>query len=246
MEQNNDKQIEFQLKWFDIVIGEYNSLRNESADSLKNQQSIINYGLTAIGVLIAFSANLWGKESIVEAIYVIFIPFMCNLIILIWNGEVRRMSRAGQYIKQIEDKIHNEISIRSNIMERSLNWETFLRAPKDVEIKEENQTRIKRIISSIEGFFSFIFQKEQEKNNKIKSNYIAIIIMFGTLSILSILLGIGHNFSMFEKDSLLNGTGLFEKWMTTKKWWLIIYCSLLVINYLFFVYHYRYFQKVKK
>src|SRR5690606_32851896 len=128
--ENNKGKTEYHLKWFDMVMQEYNSLRNESADSLKNQQSIINYGLAAIGVLIAFSASLWGKEKIVEIIYVIFIPFLCNLIILIWNGEVRRMSRAGQYIKRIEDKVLQEFSKEANISIPALEWETFLRKPK--------------------------------------------------------------------------------------------------------------------
>lgn len=157
------------LKWFDIVIQEYNSLRNESADALKHQQAIINYGLTAIGVLIAFSANLWGKEKVVESVFVIFIPFMCNLIILIWNGEVRRMSRAGQYIKRIEDKIHNELSARTRIDEYALEWETFLRKPK-IEANEEKKKRSKimKILLWFVGIFSFLFQKNQEKNNKLK------------------------------------------------------------------------------
>lgn len=76
MGNQEDKYRDYQLKWFDIVMQEYNSLRAESGDSLKNQQSIINYGLTAIGVLIAFSANLWGKEQIVESIYVFIHPFL--------------------------------------------------------------------------------------------------------------------------------------------------------------------------
>ncbi|MFP7298320.1 hypothetical protein [Neobacillus niacini] len=246
--ENRDEQFkEFQLKWFDIVIQEYNSLRGESAESLKHQQSIINYGLTAIGVLIAFSANLWGKEKIVETIYMVFIPFMCNLIILIWNGEVRRMSRAGQYIKRIEDKIHKELFLRTGISEYALEWETFLRKPKHEEILElESQSRIMKTLSWFAGIFSFLFQKDQEKNNKIKSNYIAIIIMFGVLSILSIMLGFGHDFSLFAKETNLEGEKLWLKWISDHGWRLVLYCVVLLLDFLFFVYHYRYFQKVKK
>lgn len=246
MGNQEDKYKDYQLKWFDIVMQEYNSLRAESGDSLKNQQSIINYGLTAIGVLIAFSANLWGKEQIVESIYVLFIPFLCNLIILIWNGEVRRMSRAGQYIKRLEDKIQKEFSEKYKISEPALEWETFLRKPKDVETDQEQETgKIKKFFKAIGSLFSFLIRGKEE-NNKIKSNYIAIIIMFGSLSIMSILLGFSHKFSSFKRESLLNGQELLNQWITIDFWWLIGYLVILLIDFLAFVYHYRFFQKVKK
>lgn len=238
---------EYRLKWFDIVLGEYNSIRNESAESLKHQQSIINYGLTAIGVLIAFSANLWGKEHVVESIFALFIPFICNLIILIWNGEVRRMSRAGQYIKKLEEKIQKELSMLSNISQPPLEWETFLRKPKETQSSErEGTNKLQRFFIGIESVFSFLFQKDTENNNKIKSNYVAIILMFGGLSLFSILLGFGHNFSMVKNETNLEGKELMRTWVLNEYWWLIIYSALFVIDFMFFVYHYRYFQKVKK
>ena len=240
-------ETEFQLKWFDLAIEEYNSLRNESANSLNNQQSIINYGLTAIGVLIAFSANLWLKERIVESIYVIFVPFMCNLIILIWNGEVRRMSRAGQYIKQIEDKVHKELSAKSGITERALDWETFLRKPiiGDVVEKKAN-SKFNRVTTYFEQMYSFLFKKDPAQNSKLKSNYIAIIIMFGGLSILSLTLGFVHNFLMVKEATLYGGMELWSAWFTIDLPWIISYTVLLIVNILCFIYHYRYFQHVKK
>lgn len=236
MKRDENSEKDFQLKWFDIAMNEYNSLRNESADSLKNQQSIINYGLTAIGVLIAFSANLWGSEQIVEMIYVVFIPFLCNLIILIWNGEVRRMSRAGQYIKRIEEKVHSLLKDRSNIDVQALEWETFLRMPKDDGQKIATNKKPKSRIP---------FINPKQKDNKIKSNYIAIILMFGGLSLFSIVLGFVHNYSMFQSEQT-SRIALLNEWMQTEAIWLIIYVILFVIDLLFFVYHYRYFQKVKK
>lgn len=247
MDTKEEQLREFQLKWFDIVLQEYNSLRNESAEALKHQQSIINYGLTAIGVLIAFSANLWGKEKIVESIYVLFIPFMCNLIILIWNGEVRRMSRAGQYIQTLEDKIHKELTLRSGISEYALKWETYLRKPKTDQTPDmKPKSKFMRMLFWLGGIFSFIFQKESEKNNKIKSNYIAIIIMFGGLSILSIILGFGHDLSLFAKETKLVGKELWLTWISKHSFRLIIYSFVIIMDFLFFVYHYRYFQKVKQ
>ena len=239
MKLDENEVKDFKLKWFDIVMEEYNSLRNESADSLKNQQSIINYGLTAIGVLIAFSANLWGSERIVEMIYVVFIPFLCNLIILIWNGEVRRMSRAGQYIKKIEEKVHKQLSLQIDNSDSALGWETFLREPKEIGKTRTNRSKK----TKMKGFF-FLSKNKTEKNNKIKSNYIAIIMMFGGLSLFSIILGFVHNYSMSASGSLA-GTGLIY-WFKNEMWWLISYLLLLGIDFLLFYYHYRYFQKVKK
>ena len=242
-----EKTKDYQLKWFDIVMQEYNSIRSESSESLKNQQSIINYGLTAIGVMIAFSANLWGQETIVELIYVLFIPFMCNLIIFIWNGEIRRMSRAGQYIKTLEDKIQKEFSEKCNISEPALEWETFLRRkPKDANPEEEiEQTKFNRVLTSLRDTFSFLFKKE-EKTNKIKSNYIAIILMFGGLSTFSVLLGFVHNYLLLGEQSGLEGQNLFSLWISSSYWWLILFSLILILDFLMFIYHYRYFHKVKK
>lgn len=234
MKHDEKAEKDFQLKWFDIALNEYNSLRNESADSLKNQQSIINYGLTAIGVLIAFSANLWGREQIVEMIYVVFIPFLCNLIILIWNGEVRRMSRAGQYIKRIEDKIHALLKERSNIDVQALEWETFLRMPKEELVETPKKQKSK-----------FSFFKPKQKDNKIKSNYIAIILMFGGLSLFSIIIGFVHNYSMFQSDYTRRAS-IINNWIQNEAIWLSLYFILFIVDLLFFIYHYRYFQKVKK
>jgi hypothetical protein len=236
----------YQLKWFDIVLQEYNSLRTEVSDSLKNQQSIINYGLTAIGVLIAFTANLWGKEFIVEMIYVFFVPFLCNLIILIWNGEVRRMSRAGQYIKGIEDKIDKTLSKSTSINMPALNWETYLRQPKAVEISNEKTNPLRKMFRFITKIFSFLFKKSELGNNKIKSNYIAIIIMFWILSILSILLAFGHNYSMYRPLTIEIGIDSFLFWIYNNTILISIYAMLFIVDILFFIYHYRYFQKAKK
>lgn len=246
MADQNEIDKEFKLKWFDIVMEEYNSLRDESSNSLQHQQSIINYGLTAIGVLIAFGANLWSKDHIVESIFVFFIPFLCNLIILIWNGEVRRMSRAGQYIKLIEDKINRQISKEANITELALEWETYLRKPKEATSVPEDVNWLQRILNSIVSFFSFLFERNQEKNNKIKSNYIAIIIMFGVLSILSIFLGFGNNYSIFLRTSSLTGMELFHSWMMKEIKLISLYLICFVIDVFCFMYHYRYFNKVKK
>ncbi|WP_316572270.1 hypothetical protein [Neobacillus sp. YIM B06451] len=246
MANRSEMEKEFKLKWFDIVLTEYDSLRNESANALQHQQSIINYGLTAIGVLIAFGANLWAKDHIVESLFIFFIPFLCNLIILIWNGEVRRMSRAGQYIKLIEDKINLQISKEANIPELALEWETYLRRPKKTTSILKSENWLQRIINSITSFFSFLFKDNEERNNKIKSNYIAIIIMFGVLSILSIFLGFGNNYSIFFKNSSLTGVELFHSWVLEEFKLITVYVICFVIDIFCFIYHYRYFNRVKK
>lgn len=189
-------------------------------------------------MLIAFSANLWGKEQIVEMIYVIFIPFLCNLIILIWNGEVRRMSRAGQYIKNIEEKVHNELSSKAKIDIPALEWETFLRNPKaSTHVEKVNPTSKNRI--------NRLLKKDSKKDNKIKSNYIAIIMMFGGLSMFSISLGFVHNYSMYRSEKGISFSKLND-WLNGEFFWIIVYILLLIIDFFIFVYHYRYFQKVKK
>jgi hypothetical protein len=200
-------------KWFDIVLCEYNSLRTEAIESLKSQQSIINYGLTVIGVLIGFTGSIWMQKTIVEIIYIVFIPFLCNFITLTWNGEVNRMSRAGRYIKQIEDKINRMVKTQLQIDEPALYWESYLR-----ELKKEGRVTT---------------------NNKRKRNYFAILGMFGLLSYLSVLIGIFHNYIVYNNSESL--------WIhSLNKPFILITLIVLILNTCGFIHHVKYFIRVKK
>jgi hypothetical protein len=200
-------------KWFDIVLCEYSSLRTESIESLRNQQAVISYGLTVIGVLIGFTGGIWMKKTIVEIIYIIFIPFLCNFIILIWNGEVNRMSRAGRYIKEIEDKVNQMVKTHLKINKPALYWETYLREQK--------------------------IQGRMITNNKKKRNYYAILGMFGLLSYLSVVIGVFHNYMVYDKDVL--------SWIySLDKPFIVLTISVLLLITGGFIHHVNYFIRVKK
>lgn len=153
------------MDWVEVAMEEYKSLRGEVSDSLKNQQSIINYGITAIGLVIGFGANLWKESIPADAIFFIVIPILCHLIILLWNGEVNRMSRAGNFIKEIEGKINRVVKSKSpEIHEDALSWENWLRKYKD-----------------------------KNKTNKVNWNYYSLITLFLFIDIVAVVLGLLHN-----------------------------------------------------
>lgn len=161
------------MVWIEVAMEEYKSLRGEISDSLKNQHSIINYGITAIGLVIGFGANLWKETIPADIIFLIVIPILCHLIMLVWNGEVNRMSRAGNFIKDIEGKINTVVkSMSPEIEEEALSWETWLRKYKD--------------------------KNKANKTNKTNWNYYSLITLFLFINIVSVVLGFSHNLYISE------------------------------------------------
>jgi hypothetical protein len=154
---------EASIKWFDIALEEYKSLRGEVSDALKNQQSIVNYGLGAVGIVLGFGANRWDDGIVVEILFTLFIPMICNLVIFVWSGEVNRMSRAGLFIRDLERKINEEAGRQLGVSREALSWETWLRT-----------------------------FKKNSPSRKTLYNYLAIIFMFMLISAVASGIGLYH------------------------------------------------------
>jgi len=157
-------------KYFDIALNEYNALRTEINNAMTNQQSILNYGIASIGVIVAFAASKWQELLVIDIILVVFVPLIGLLVSTIWLGEVNRISRAGKFLVYKEAKI-NEIFMQFEkndpilYKEQVLIWENYLRDLK----KNGNSKSIKTIW-----------------------NYRAILMLISILSISSIFIGIYH------------------------------------------------------
>lgn len=110
--------------WIQTALEEYKSLRTESLESMKGQQTTLRFGTATIAILISAGFNIWEQNSILpEIIFWVFNPILCYLIHIIWIGEVARMMRAGLYISKIEKKINSFI----DNSESPLGWENWLR-----------------------------------------------------------------------------------------------------------------------
>jgi len=109
--------------WLFVAIEEYKTLRMEILEAIKLQYSIIQIGLTTIGLLIALLPALIDKEYLPQVFLLILIPATSYITLLLWIGEVERMMRAGIYIFNLEEEVRNLFKD----MPSPLNWETWLK-----------------------------------------------------------------------------------------------------------------------
>jgi len=108
----------------EIMLKEYETLRQESLNSMNNRNTIISFGLATIGAIFAGSivAYTTGTYSLISSLALILvIPIISIFVLFMWLGEYERMQRAGKFIAKLEDKINVEAS------KKLLTWETHLR-----------------------------------------------------------------------------------------------------------------------
>ena len=111
------------MDWLSVVIEEYRTLRNESLVALQTQQSVLRFGLAIIGIVIAIGFSLWEKSLLPEIIFLLLIPVASYLVLIIWMGEIARMTRAGMFLAELERKVNKEFSNKPE----ALRWENWLR-----------------------------------------------------------------------------------------------------------------------
>jgi drug/metabolite transporter (DMT)-like permease len=105
-----------------VKLKEYETLRQESLDIIKNRITIMSLGLTAIGALFAGSLYVYDGDSPSITIYIlVFVIFPLSwLILLILLGEYQRLKRIGKFLVRVEKYINKKLS--STV----LDWETHL------------------------------------------------------------------------------------------------------------------------
>jgi uncharacterized membrane protein len=121
------------MDWMTAALEEYKTLREESLASMKMQQSILAYGVAAIGVIITSALNSWKTYPLPEFIFLALLPLIIYLTLLTWLGEVARMFRAGNFLTTIEEKINRKLG--DDIP--ALNWESWLRQPKKGKTEQD-------------------------------------------------------------------------------------------------------------
>ncbi|MBN2899091.1 MAG: hypothetical protein JXO44_09995 [Clostridia bacterium] len=162
------------MDWVEVAMQEYQTLRDEILLSFENQQQILNYGIASMGIIIGFAANKWEETLIIDMMLFVLVPILSHLVTLIWNGEINRISRAGQFIKKKEEIINRYIMSSSDASDEPLYWETWLRS-----------------------------YKSEKKNFKTKWNYYATLSMLFLINCASVLLGFIHNTSISGMESRL-------------------------------------------
>lgn len=122
------------MDWLTAALEEYKTLREESLASMKMQQSILAYGVAAIGVIITSALNSWKASPLPEFFFLALLPLIIYLTLLTWLGEVARMFRAGNFIALLE----NRINLRIGDPVSALTWENSLREPKKGGTEQDN------------------------------------------------------------------------------------------------------------
>lgn len=110
----------------EAMFKEYETLRQESLDSMNSRNQIVSFGLATIGLLGAAVLSADDKIRSTRLILTVFglgIPVLSVLVLYIWLGEVERMMRVGVYLEGLEERINAQFEAD----EPPLGWEAFLR-----------------------------------------------------------------------------------------------------------------------
>jgi len=127
----------------EIILEEWKSLRDESIRSMTHRNTIISFGIGALGALFFTGANFYNNSSFISkllsfGIFYYLIPFLSVMTVVLWLGEAERMSRAGARMKSLEEKINTAYG------DEVLGWETYLRKQRT----KEGEYFIRRLISN--------------------------------------------------------------------------------------------------
>ena len=106
----------------DAWFKEYQTLRQESLQTMANRTQIISFGLGTVGVLVAGTiAASAPSPHLVSTMFDVAIPLVSVLLYYAWFAEFERMVRAGRFIQRLEHRINETLG-----NEPVLSWEKYL------------------------------------------------------------------------------------------------------------------------
>jgi hypothetical protein len=97
----------------EVLLKEYETLRQESLDSNNNRSQIVSFGLGTIGLLAASVLASERASASLPLLLMVFsgaIPIISILVLYSWLGEVERMMRAGRFMSELERRINGASS----------------------------------------------------------------------------------------------------------------------------------------
>jgi hypothetical protein len=109
----------------EVLLKEYETLRQEILVSMGGRNSVLSFGLATIGAVFTASiATQIGESPSVfsSIILAIVIPIICIFVLFMWLGEYQRMQRAGKFLAKLEQRINKEAK------KELLSWESKLRS----------------------------------------------------------------------------------------------------------------------
>jgi hypothetical protein len=106
-----------------LALEEYKSLRAESADAKRNQQTIFQWSMAAAGIIVAGSIAVTRTTSVdshansngylsAALSFLMVLPTVLGCAFGAWLGEVQRMERVGRYLRNREDILLRAANLR--------------------------------------------------------------------------------------------------------------------------------------
>lgn len=151
--------------WLELAIVEYQALRAEILTTMETQQGALRFGTAALSILAVGAFNVWDERLVTTVAFLFVAPFISNLVLTIWIGEVTRMMRAGDHLRGVENKLREAFP---EIPDPVMTWESGLRD------RASATTRWKR---------------------HYEWNYLAIVLMFWSIAVASMGLGVYRGIS---------------------------------------------------
>jgi hypothetical protein len=111
--------------WLDLAVTEYQAVRAEILTTMQTQQGALQFGTAALSILVVGALNVWEDKLITTVAFLVVVPFLSNLVVTIWIGEVTRMMRAGDHLQRVEERFRE---VLPEMPEPVMRWETALRA----------------------------------------------------------------------------------------------------------------------
>lgn len=111
----------------EALLKEYETLRQESLDSMNNRSQVVSFGLGSVGLL---AAGVFASDRALQAagllvlVFSAAVPIISILVLYVWLGEVERMIRAGRFMVDLEGRINTELDPTTP----TLTWEGWLRS----------------------------------------------------------------------------------------------------------------------
>ena len=95
-------------RWLTAALAEYQSLRTESLQAQHAPQTILQFGITGVAVLVGLSLQL--KNQVLAILLLLYmVPLVSIFIVSVWFTEIFRSLRAGDFLAYREKKINKEI-----------------------------------------------------------------------------------------------------------------------------------------
>jgi hypothetical protein len=123
---------------FELIMLEYEKLRDESVQSMQAQQAILQWSIASFGailgaalILASQDPNSWLSAPVAFAVFGVAVPAFVLMCCLAWFGELIRMERIGVYLRGIEFEVAHVLRAQATSPNNTapvlpLRWETYI------------------------------------------------------------------------------------------------------------------------